>query len=292
MSRRQGLALIAGAVFVMPLLFLILGSLRGPAAAPPAGLELLPAEPTLDSFSRAFGGAAHRPDRVVGGFRMTLLGRRARRIIVGGSLIVLMIPLSLPRTGRGRQGLRGRRGRAGPHPGGRGGRLVTLLGPSGSGKSTSLRIVAGLERADEGSVRIGGLDVGGVQAADRGVSMVFQRFALFPHMTVAENIGFGLLARKPPGEAAPGRGRRRVAGARAAARPPPGEAVGRRASAGRARSFAAAVARRPPRSEERCAADVTRHQPSQLPTCSEIRPADRPRLRAPLHGHRPTRSRA
>ena len=78
------------------------------------------------------------------------------------------------------------------------GELVTLVGPSGSGKSTALRIVAGLERADAGQVRIAGADVTGVQAADRGVAMVFQSFALFPHMTVAQNIGFGLAARRTP----------------------------------------------------------------------------------------------
>ena len=75
---------------------------------------------------------------------------------------------------------------------------MTLLGPSGSGKSTVLRIVAGLESADAGTILIDGVDVGGVQAADRGVAMVFQSFALFPHMSVAHNIGFGLRARKTP----------------------------------------------------------------------------------------------
>ena len=78
------------------------------------------------------------------------------------------------------------------------GELVTLLGPSGSGKSTALRIVAGLETADAGEVRIGGVDVTGVEASERGISMVFQSFALFPHMSVAENIGFGLAARRTP----------------------------------------------------------------------------------------------
>jgi len=78
------------------------------------------------------------------------------------------------------------------------GRLVTLLGPSGSGKSTVLRMIAGLETADAGTIHIGGADVSGVQASDRGVAMVFQSFALFPHMSVAQNIGFGLRARKTP----------------------------------------------------------------------------------------------
>jgi multiple sugar transport system ATP-binding protein len=80
------------------------------------------------------------------------------------------------------------------------GRLVTVLGPSGSGKSTLLRIIAGLERADTGTIRIDGTDVTNVQASERGVSMVFQSFALFPHMSVAQNIGFGLRARKTPAD--------------------------------------------------------------------------------------------
>jgi multiple sugar transport system ATP-binding protein len=80
------------------------------------------------------------------------------------------------------------------------GRLVTLLGPSGSGKSTLLRIVAGLETADGGTIHIDGADVSSVQASERGVSMVFQSFALFPHMSVAQNIGFGLRARKTPAD--------------------------------------------------------------------------------------------
>jgi len=81
------------------------------------------------------------------------------------------------------------------------GELLVVLGPSGSGKSTALRVVAGLERADAGRVLIGGRDVTHVAAAQRGVAMVFQSFALFPHLTVRENIGFGLAARRtPPGE--------------------------------------------------------------------------------------------
>ena len=70
------------------------------------------------------------------------------------------------------------------------------MGPSGSGKSTLLRLVAGLEAPDEGTICIGDRDVGGDDPSERGVSMVFQSFALFPHMTVARNIGFGLEARK------------------------------------------------------------------------------------------------
>jgi iron(III) transport system ATP-binding protein len=69
--------------------------------------------------------------------------------------------------------------------------LVTLLGPSGCGKTTTLRLIAGLELASEGEVRIGGRDVTRRPATERNVSMVFQSYALFPHMTVLENVAYG-----------------------------------------------------------------------------------------------------
>ena len=75
------------------------------------------------------------------------------------------------------------------------GSFCVLLGPSGCGKTTCLRIVAGLEQASEGRVEIGGRDVTHLPPAQRGVAMVFQSYALFPHLTVAENIMFGLKAR-------------------------------------------------------------------------------------------------
>lgn len=71
------------------------------------------------------------------------------------------------------------------------GMLVTLLGPSGCGKTTILRLIAGLEMASEGQILIGGEDVTRLSAAERGVSMVFQSYALFPHMTVLENAAYG-----------------------------------------------------------------------------------------------------
>ena len=71
------------------------------------------------------------------------------------------------------------------------GKLVTLLGPSGCGKTTTLRLIAGLEMASEGSIIIGGKDVTRLSAADRDVSMVFQSYALFPHMSVLENAAYG-----------------------------------------------------------------------------------------------------
>jgi iron(III) transport system ATP-binding protein len=71
------------------------------------------------------------------------------------------------------------------------GTLVTLLGPSGCGKTTTLRLIAGLEMASEGQILIGGEDVTRLSAAERGVSMVFQSYALFPHMNVLENAAYG-----------------------------------------------------------------------------------------------------
>jgi iron(III) transport system ATP-binding protein len=71
------------------------------------------------------------------------------------------------------------------------GQLVTLLGPSGCGKTTTLRLIAGLEMASDGQILIGGRDVTRLSAADRDVSMVFQSYALFPHMSVLENVAYG-----------------------------------------------------------------------------------------------------
>jgi multiple sugar transport system ATP-binding protein len=83
----------------------------------------------------------------------------------------------------------------------RSGEFVVFVGPSGCGKSTLLRIVAGLEESTTGELMIGGKDVTYAEPADRGIAMVFQSYALYPHMTVAENIGFGLsLARRPKAE--------------------------------------------------------------------------------------------
>jgi len=78
------------------------------------------------------------------------------------------------------------------------GKLVTLLGPSGCGKTTTLRIVAGLERPDQGRVWIGEEDVTPLLPAQRGVTMVFQTYALFPHMSVFENVAYGLRVMRLP----------------------------------------------------------------------------------------------
>src|SRR5689334_4232945 len=72
------------------------------------------------------------------------------------------------------------------------GELLVLVGPSGSGKTTVLRLTAGLEELSEGEITIGGRVVNDVHPMDRDIAMVFQNYALYPHMTVAENIGFGL----------------------------------------------------------------------------------------------------
>ncbi|HSS63960.1 MAG TPA: ABC transporter ATP-binding protein [Gammaproteobacteria bacterium] len=76
------------------------------------------------------------------------------------------------------------------------GRFLVLLGPSGCGKSTTLRMIAGLESVTAGTVRIAGKDVTDLPPAERRISMVFQSYALFPHLNVAENIIFGLKVRK------------------------------------------------------------------------------------------------
>ncbi len=78
------------------------------------------------------------------------------------------------------------------------GSLTALLGPSGSGKSTLLRIIAGLETPDSGTVRLDGQDVTGAAPQRRGVGFVFQHYAAFKHMTVRDNVAFGLVIRKRP----------------------------------------------------------------------------------------------
>src|SRR6476620_7163878 len=87
------------------------------------------------------------------------------------------------------------------------GELVALLGPSGCGKTTALRILAGLDRATSGSVSVGGRDITRVPANKRDMGMVFQAYSLFPHMTVIDNVAFGLKLRGSDSA-----GRRRRAG--------------------------------------------------------------------------------
>ena len=78
------------------------------------------------------------------------------------------------------------------------GEFVSFLGPSGCGKTTTLRMVAGFEHPDTGRIVIGGRDVTRLRANQRQIGMVFQSYALFPNMTVAENVAYGLkIARRP-----------------------------------------------------------------------------------------------
>ena len=78
------------------------------------------------------------------------------------------------------------------------GEFFTLVGPSGCGKTTTLRLIAGFEEPTEGAVRFAGEDVSGTPPEDRDVGVVFQNYALFPHMTVGENVGYGLNFADPP----------------------------------------------------------------------------------------------
>src|SRR6201997_3606269 len=79
-----------------------------------------------------------------------------------------------------------------------GGEFLVLVGPSGCGKSTLLRMIAGLEQVTEGTISIGDRDVTDLPPRSRDVAMVFQSYALYPHMTVRENLGYGLKVRKTP----------------------------------------------------------------------------------------------
>ncbi len=76
--------------------------------------------------------------------------------------------------------------------------FIILVGPSGCGKSTTLRMIAGLEEISDGDVYIGDRRINDVQPKDRDIAMVFQNYALYPHMSVYENIAFGLKLRKTP----------------------------------------------------------------------------------------------
>ena len=77
------------------------------------------------------------------------------------------------------------------------GEFCVFVGPSGCGKSTLLRMIAGLEETSDGSITIGERDVTKIDPSDRGVAMVFQTYALYPHMSVEENMGFGLKMNGP-----------------------------------------------------------------------------------------------
>ena len=114
------------------------------------------------------------------------------------------------------------------------GEFLILVGPSGCGKSTALRMVAGLERISDGTISIGDRVVNDVPPKDRDIAMVFQNYALYPHMTVEKNLGFGLRRRRTPREDVRPQGRRDQPDARARrpAPPSPRAALGRPAPAG------------------------------------------------------------
>jgi putative spermidine/putrescine transport system ATP-binding protein len=82
----------------------------------------------------------------------------------------------------------------------RDGEFFCLLGPSGSGKTTCLRLIAGFERPDSGGIDLGGVPAAGLPPYDRDVNTVFQDYALFPHMSVGENVGYGLMVKRVPRE--------------------------------------------------------------------------------------------
>jgi len=84
------------------------------------------------------------------------------------------------------------------------GEFFSLLGPSGCGKTTTLRMIAGFEQPDVGTIWFSRQDVTSLKPSERQVGMVFQNYALFPHMSVGENIAFGLKARKPAATRSPG----------------------------------------------------------------------------------------
>ena len=100
------------------------------------------------------------------------------------------------------------------------GEFMVLVGPSGCGKSTLLRLIAGLEDVDAGAIWIGERDVTDLQPRDRDIAMVFQSYALYPHMSVRQNLGYGLKVRRlgEEGDRRAGRAGRPAAAARRAAR--------------------------------------------------------------------------
>ncbi len=123
----------------------------------------------------------------------------------------------------------------------RAGEFFSLLGPSGCGKTTLLRVIAGFEDVSEGVVMLDGRDVRGVSANRRPTNMVFQSYAIFPHLTVAQNVGFGLRKRVGHGCAAKAAAvvrRARHGGPRRLRRPRRARALGRAAAARGARARA------------------------------------------------------
>ena len=115
------------------------------------------------------------------------------------------------------------------------GEFIALVGPSGCGKSTLLRAIAGLEEVTGGEISIGGRDVTDLAPRHRDIAMVFQSYALYPHMSVRQNLGYGLKVRRTPKTeiAWTGREDRRAPGPHGAPRTQACAALGRAAPAGR-----------------------------------------------------------
>ena len=150
------------------------------------------------------------------------------------------------------------------------GEFLVLVGPSGCGKTTALRMVAGLEDITDGTITIGDRVVNELSPKDRDIAMVFQNYALYPHMSVADNIAFGLRLRKMPKH--DDRRARRVGGE--AARP---RAVPRRASRGSSPAASASVSRWAARScaSRRCSSWTSRSRTSTRSCASRCAPRSR-----------------
>ena len=169
------------------------------------------------------------------------------------------------------------------------GKLTALLGPSGSGKSTLLRVIAGLEVPDSGTVVVSGTDATRLPPQKRGIGFVFQHYAAFKHMTLRDNVAFGLKIRKKPQGRDQGQGRRAAAPRRARRlrRPLPGAALRRPAPAHGARPRARG------RAERAAARRAVRRARRQRPraTCARGCGACTSRSRSPPCSSRTTRRR-
>ena len=169
------------------------------------------------------------------------------------------------------------------------GEFMVLVGPSGCGKTTALRMVAGLEKPTEGEIVIGDRVVNDDQPGRRDIAMVFQNYALYPHMSVERNIGFGLRQRRMPRAAdrRAGEGGERPARARRAAAAKAGAALGRPAPAGRDGPGARAPSRRRSCSTSRCPTST----PSCAPSCGPSSSGSTSSCRRPRSTSPTTRSR-
>ena len=137
------------------------------------------------------------------------------------------------------------------------GEFFTMLGPSGSGKTTTLRMIAGFERPDEGAIELDGRDVAHLPPYDRPVNTVFQDYALFPHMTVRQNVEYGLTVKRVPKE-------ERRSRAAEALRMVQLERVRRRASRRSSPAVSASASRSPARSStgRACSSSTSRSERS------------------------------